>query len=283
MEMGNEVNTDKEETLLSEKKEDNQILKNIELRILPLHNRYIRYPLSLLLIGLTVLFYILYEGNRNEEEIKLIISLPTSLLVPLGILFALLGVLLLTWRDLFFTKFRSPAMFVILLTFLFYLFIFSGLDEYLFQTPIAIWLTKTTGIIIITFLKFLGLGINDITWIEEQARTIVYFNEQSSIRAIGIDSRCSGVHSLSIFITVYMLMLLEARKNIKWDYKLIIISIFGILGTYFINLLRVGIIILFSYFQGWDVAGPIHDYLGYVFLMIWLPLFWSYVLVMNKN
>ncbi len=95
---------------------------------------------------------------------------------------------------------------------------------------------------------------------------------------IGIDAACSGIHSLTIFIVVFFVMILEARKRLAWNYKIAIITLFGILGTYFVNLIRVSIILTIDYFKGWDVAGPIHNYLGYVFLMVWIPLFWFFVL-----
>jgi len=52
----------------------------------------------------------------------------------------------------------------------------------------------------------------------------------------------------------------------------------GMLGTYLVNILRVTIIFIINYYKGWNVAGPIHNYLGYAFLMIWIPIFWLFIL-----
>jgi len=321
--------------------------------IIPLlKNRITRYIISFILGAIVVYFYILFEGNRENEFVKVFFFylqnhrfsqltqvridefysfFPSSLalnnlkliinhdlLVPIALVFGLIAVFYITWDDAFFKKFRSLGLYMILLTGIFYALIFSGLDEYLFQLKIAKWLTQATAVIIIALVKLFGMNIIDTTWSADDAITIIQFEGPNGFSSIGIDARCSGIHSLTIFIAIFLLMLFEARKRLKWSkyrtisdlkdlrnkngikgvfgkngseallgvgvtfslnfLRVISILLAGMIGTYLVNILRVTIIFVVNYYKEWGVAGPIHNYLGYVFLMIWVPIFWLFIL-----
>ncbi len=93
---------------------------------------------------------------------------------------------------------------------------------------------------------------------------------KDSIRANGIKGIFDkqGSKTLLIFIGTFSLNFL----------RVISILLVGMIGTYLVNILRVTIIFVINYYNGWAVAGPIHNYLGYVFLMIWVPIFWLFIL-----
>lgn len=282
-------------------------------------NRILRYTVSFILIAIVVYFYIIFEGNRVEEIVRVFFfDMASYLLVPIALVLAFIAILYVSWNDKIFSRFRSPGLYMILLTGIFYILIFSGVDEYLFQNAIARWLTQATAVIIVALVKLFGMNIVSTTWSAEDVITIVQFEGPNGLSSIGIDARCSGIHSLTIFVTIFLLMLFEARKRLRWSkYKttsdlkasirangikgildkqgsktlLIFIGTFslnflrvisillvGMIGTYFVNILRVTIIFVINYYNGWDVAGPIHNYLGYVFLMIWVPIFWLFIL-----
>jgi len=61
------------------------------------------------------------------------------------------------------------------------------------------------------------------------------------------------------------------------------VTITGILGTYLVNIIRIMIIIALTYSYGWSVAEPVHNYLGYVMLILWLPTFWLFILPMGER
>lgn len=264
-----------------EKKDKNIAkLKEIFSPIIPiLKNRVARYIVSFIFVAIVVYFYILFEGNRGEETVRIIFfDMSSDLLVPIALILAFIAVLYASWDDKFLKRFRSPGLYMILLTAIFYILIYSGVDEYLFQTSLAKWLTQATAVIVTALVKLFGLEILDTNWSDEHVLTIITYNGALGQSQIGIDARCSGIHSLTIFIAIFFLMIFEARKRLKWDYKIILIVLIGIVGTYLVNLLRVIIIFIINYYKGWDVAGPIHNYLGYVFLMIWVPIFWLLIL-----
>lgn len=282
-------------------------------------NRIPRYIISLILIAIVVYFYIVFEGNRGEEIVRVFFfDMASYLLVPIALVLAFIAILYVSWDDKIFRRFRSPGLYMILLTGIFYILIFSGVDEYLFQNALAKWLTQATAVIIIALVKLFGMNIIDTTWSADDAITIIQFEGPNGLSSIGIDARCSGIHSLTIFIAIFLLMLFEARKRIKWSkyrtisdlkdlknknglkgafgkkgskallgvgvtfsfnfLRVVSILLAGMIGTYLVNILRVTIIFVINYYNGWAVAGPIHNYLGYVFLMIWVPIFWLFIL-----
>lgn len=241
--------------------------------------KIVRYTLSFLILTIVVYFYVLFESRGVSEQVHVFFfDMSPDFLVPIGLVLALLALLYVSWDDEFFKKYRGAGFFLIVLTAIFYTFIYTGIDQYLFDLSIAKWLTRLTGIIVTSILKLFGMNITGTTWDSDRGITIVSFNGPSDASVIGIDAACSGIHSLTIFIVVFFVMILEARKRLAWNYKIAVITLFGILGTYFVNLVRVSIILTIDYFKGWAVAGPVHNYLGYVFLMVWIPLFWFFVL-----
>jgi len=250
-----------------------------------LKKRYLRYSVSFILIGFVIYFYILFEQYRSYEFAIIFVNsqISVNLLVPLALVFALIALFYLTWADSLFRKYRSPGLYMILLTAIFYTLIYSGIDEHLFKLSIAEWLTKLTGSATAGLANLFGLDLLNSTWDGSIGMTLLTFNSPSGTKSIGVDARCSGIHSLTIFLAIFLLMLFEARKRLKWNYKTAIVTLIGIVGTYIVNLIRVLIIIVIFYFKDWSIAGPIHDYLGYAFLILWVPIFWLFILPIGEK
>jgi len=291
--------------------------KNLELKlksfgkkmqpiISPFKNRIFRYSISFVLISFVVYFYIMFEGHRNEETVRILFfDFPSNLLVPFGLVFAFLAALLLTWDDPIFKKYRTPALYMILLTSIFYALIYSGVDSFLFQLRIADWLTEATGVIVTGLMYVFGLNLVESRWViiasepfritktfsmfsnsswalnvleSHRGYTLLIFNSPNGIKNIAIDARCSGIHSLTIFLAIFLLMLFESRKRLKWNWKVVLVTTIGVIGTYLINILRVNVILFVFYFRGWNIAEPIHNYLGYALLIMWIPIYWLFIL-----
>jgi len=250
-----------------------------------LKNRYLRYSVSFILLGLVVYLYILFETFREEEKAMFLsIPIPTAALVPMGLVFALIMVLYVSWDDSFFKKYRTPGLYMVILTTVFYALIFSGIDTFLFDLGIARWLTKLTGTIVSSILIAFGMNISDVTWLTTSYMTkIDFMTAPSGEAAILIDARCSGIHSLTIFTAIFLIMLFEARKRLRWNYRTGLVTLIGIFGTYFINILRIIIVISLYYFYGGEVGEPVHNYLGYIMLILWIPVFWLFILPLSEK
>ncbi len=249
-----------------------------------LKNRYLRYVVSSILVAFVVYFYVMYEISRGAETVKILFR-DTNInhLVPLGLVLAFIAVLYLTWDDKLFKKYRKPGLYVVLLTTIFYVLIFSGIDTYLFELSIAKWLTRLTGLIVPYTLRFFGLNVTSIVWNEVRINTFVGLGEPSKTPGLLIDPRCSGIHSMTIFIFIFLLMLFEARKRIHWNHKAVGVTIIGILGTYLMNFLRITIVMLTFYYGGTSLGESVHNVLGYVLLVIWLPIFWLFILPLAEK
>ncbi|MCE7740624.1 MAG: hypothetical protein KAU62_03070 [Candidatus Heimdallarchaeota archaeon] len=324
-----------------------------------LKNRYLRYSVSFVLLGLVVYLYILYEKYRDDETAPfLFFSISPDALVPMGLVFALLMVFYVSWDDAFFKKYRTPGLYMVVLTTVFYALIFSGLSEYLFKLEIARWLTRLTGTIVSSVLIVFGVNIRSVTWLTtsymtridfgiipsgegimgitarffglvEHMTKIDFITAPSGEAAILIDAACSGIHSLTIFTVIFLIMLFEARRRMFWGcergvitiikalktyfasipqaiqeegkkvfikdfslrltkvlwvfFRVGLITLIGILGTYIVNLIRIIIIITLFYFYGGSVGYPVHNYLGYAMLILWLPIFWLFILPIGER
>ncbi len=248
--------------------------------IIPLKNRYVRYSISALLFGLVVTLYVLYETYTGVENTVLRASL-----VPIGLVLALILVLYISWDDPIFRKYRSPGIYVVVLTTIFYIFIFTNISELIFNTSLARWLTRSTGFLTSSIVMGFGIDILDSSWVSVTTITetkwmtrIIFDSAPSGQGSLYIDAACSGIHSLTVFVAVFLLMLFEARKRHQWNVLVAVVALLGIVGTYIMNLIRIMIIISLYYYQGSAIADPVHNYLGYVILIIWLPIFWLYIL-----
>ena len=239
---------------------------------------------ALIVVAFVIYFYVMYEMSRGQATVKILFrDTNTNLLVPLGLIFALFAVLYATWDDNILKKYRKPGLYVVLLTTIFYVLIFTGIDSFLFDLSVAKWLTRSTGFIVPSVLKFLGLNITNIEWNEERIHTFVGLGDPSKTPGLLIDPRCSGIHSLTIFIAIFLLMLFEARKRIHWNHKAIGVTLLGILGTYLMNLIRITIVLLTFFYGGIDIGESVHNILGYVLLVIWLPIFWLFILPLAEK
>lgn len=278
--------------------------------ILVLKNNIVRYSISAILFVLVIFLYILYELPSVIEDIVLRASL-----VPIGLILATIAILYVTWDDQYLKKFRTPGIYVVILTTIFYIFIYTDISELLFSTTLATWLTRSTGAITSAVVAAFGINIFNTLWISfptyeriywmdrttyflsspselishleltdiKWMTKIVFSNAPSGQGSLYIDAACSGIHSLTVFTAIFLIMLFEARKRLQWNYKTILIALVGIIGTYIMNLIRIMIIISIYYYQGPSVGEPVHNFLGYALLIIWLPIFWLYILPLAEK
>ena len=85
-----------------------------------------------------------------------------------------------------------------------------------------------------------------------------------------INSACSGTASLSVFLVIFTLMLLDLPLPAK---PALIAFIIGIAGTIFQNIARLAIVIMSGYLWGSDTMLYIHSFAGYVIFPVWYSIF----------
>ena len=90
--------------------------------------------------------------------------------------------------------------------------------------------------------------------------------------SVGIGYACSGIESLAVFFSAIMAFhFTQSRRNIRKSVKFLLI---GGLALYFMNLIRVIIIILVGYFFGSDWLMYVHANLGWIIFVLGMAVFW---------
>ncbi len=87
---------------------------------------------------------------------------------------------------------------------------------------------------------------------------------------LGVAPGCIGIYSFLTFAVIVIATMMEdpssSRTRLLW-------SVAGIIGTFFVNIIRVSLIFVVIYYFGIEDWGEIHNMLGYVLFFAWLALF----------
>jgi exosortase/archaeosortase family protein len=81
-----------------------------------------------------------------------------------------------------------------------------------------------------------------------------------------VDTRCAGSDSLAIFLAIFGLMVIDRKPQNK---LLIGLLIFGVIGTYLQNFVRLLMLFTAGYYYGADALWTIHDYASYLLFPVW--------------
>lgn len=81
---------------------------------------------------------------------------------------------------------------------------------------------------------------------------------------------CVGFASLFLFSIIIIIVLAESPGNFKTKASWYSI---GVVGTFFVNILRILLIFIADYFYGYDVGARVHYVIGYVLFIIWTATF----------
>lgn len=91
-----------------------------------------------------------------------------------------------------------------------------------------------------------------------------------SSSSVFIDAGVSGINSLAIFLTVFALMLIDINPKID---VILLLFIFGILGTTVQHIFQLILLIDTHYHFGTSAMWTMDKYVGSVFLLVWLLIF----------
>lgn len=87
---------------------------------------------------------------------------------------------------------------------------------------------------------------------------------------LGIEAGCMGIYSFLTFAIVIVVVLIEDSSNLRtkslW-------SVAGVIGTFFVNIVRVSLIFVVIYYFGYKDWGKIHTNIGYILFIAWLAFF----------
>lgn len=78
---------------------------------------------------------------------------------------------------------------------------------------------------------------------------------------------CAGVHSLLLFVLIAALFFKRSQIT---SFRKIVYFVFGFLGTYFVNILRISTILIIGLNDGYPAAQTFHDVYGELYFFTWM-------------
>jgi len=100
---------------------------------------------------------------------------------------------------------------------------------------------------------------------------------------VNIGKVCSGVESLMLFTSLYALIYFIDRKKLDTK-KMLILFIPGLIGDFFVNILRITLILILGVWINPQFAvGIFHTNAGWVLFILYFFIFWYFVYPMVKK
>ncbi|MFX1517419.1 MAG: hypothetical protein ACFFC6_14030 [Promethearchaeota archaeon] len=95
---------------------------------------------------------------------------------------------------------------------------------------------------------------------------------------ISIVNSCSGIYGLIIFLSTFIFFVNVTRTNREFNFHQVLLSgSVGIIGIYLLNLFRILILILLTFYFPADLWSETHIYLGGIFIIGYLTIFWGII------
>ena len=130
----------------------------------------------------------------------------------------------------------------------------------LFENTTAFWFPRVTAVLCVSTLQSLGLPVT------LNGVTVTLTSLLGDATKYRIDARCAGSDSLAIFLAIFGLMVIDRKPQNK---LLILLLIFGVIGTYLQNFVRLLLLFVAGYYYGADALWAVHDYASYVLFPVW--------------
>ena len=150
-----------------------------------------------------------------------------------------------------------------------HVFLFLGLNTILNTTtnPIFVPMTHVSGRVSAFFLNF----IEPTTIVEESKRFTIYFSGFN----VTIGTPCSGVQSITVFLSAILAYFIANRKfGIK---KICLYTVAGMCILFFMNVLRIMILAMIGYYISGKAMMLFHTHLGWILFVLAMMLFWYLV------
>lgn len=121
----------------------------------------------------------------------------------------------------------------------------------------TVWMVTTT-------LKIFGFQLGS------QGQVISFLDITGNKITAFVGAPSSGIASMTIFIALFVLMMLDIRLPGR---NALYMLIFGLTGTTLQNVLRLVILVVAGYYRGPEAFWQAHDYAGYIIFPIWYGIF----------
>ncbi|MGZ4925749.1 MAG: archaeosortase/exosortase family protein [Halobacteriota archaeon] len=130
----------------------------------------------------------------------------------------------------------------------------------LLENTAAAWFPRATAVLSVSTLRLVGVPVT-LNGVTVTLNSLLGYDIVTKV-----DPRCAGSASLAIFLAVFGLMLIDRKPQNK---VLIGLLIFGLIGTYLQNFVRLLLLFVAGYYYGTDALWAVHDYASYVLFPVW--------------
>jgi len=158
----------------------------------------VHWVVGLSCVIFTGLMYFWFESDRLSDDASfLFLTIPRFIIPPIGLIFFAIAIVILMGKNSPLEAYRSSALFLLELTAIFYFFIYSGIDHYLFESPLGEWLTKLTSEIEYFILHLLNDDISYTWGTLHEPRGRFDLGPDSQLRIIFINGACTSTFNFS--------------------------------------------------------------------------------------
>jgi exosortase/archaeosortase family protein len=146
------------------------------------------------------------------------------------------------------------------------------------------WYTPIRDFIVPYLVRMVSIVLNLFGVITDQSRhTITVRPDAMTVGGsiVYVSWNCIGWQSFLLFV---LTLFTGLQGNFHLRSKLYTV-VFGLLGTFWINILRISLIVLIAHWWGRLPAIIFHDYGSTIVIVVWLFVFWwfSYTYLLEKR
>jgi archaeosortase C (PEF-CTERM variant) len=111
-------------------------------------------------------------------------------------------------------------------------------------------------------------------WLDPEAHNIINYIQQDGHRAaVSIGLSCTGLYSVSIFVSAFASFVAIEYK--RFDTKVALLLFVGVLMAWYANVIRMALIVVVGVHYGPDALTWTHHNAGIFIFMAWILLFWG--------
>lgn len=211
---------------------------------------------GILFISSAFVLYFFYQSGGGK-----MLFLP-----PIGIGAIILGFYLIFSGTSFYNRFRGMLLFMSLAVFMSWMAWDTGLHDYIVNSSYGTFLAGITIKFSVYFLNAAGYQVtndgNQIT-----------FLGNSKVQSFDVINSCSGADTTILFLAAFILMLVDQGRRASVQ-KLAVCFVAGGIGTYLVSMMRVPLLGIVGYYNGYDALETYHMYSGYLIFLGSIVIFW---------
>jgi exosortase/archaeosortase family protein len=133
------------------------------------------------------------------------------------------------------------------------------------------------GIPIFLLIFTLVANISHFPFTVIDSVSLVFYQPQDIVR-IDIIQDCSGIYGILIFSCSFLLFGANTKRNVEWDKKHTLLLFFGgLVGVYFLNILRILAVINACLSTDIVLKSFIHSYLGSILILLFVVSYWALI------